>query len=116
MDRDRTFKIGVNPTIIDKPKFDGSLNPAKNWQNLDLTADELAQHIKLGHAFSAHFRESHRKTQNFICSGFAAADIDGTLSIDEALEFSFVRDFAAILYTTPSHTNEKNRFRVVFLL
>ena len=34
----------------------------------------------------------------------------------EALVTPFVTDFASFLYTTPSHTNNRHRFRIVFLL
>jgi hypothetical protein len=112
----RTFKIGVNETIVDKPNEFTSINPAKNWQNRELTFDEVIQQIRCGHAFSAHFKESYRNTQNFICSDFIAADIDGTMSIPETLEFPFIRERASLIYTTPSHAPDRHRFRIVFLL
>jgi hypothetical protein len=116
MSTNRTFKIGINEKIIDKPEDLKVLNPAKDWRNLDLTEEELVSQIVNGHAFSAHFREGYRKTLNFICSDFIAADIDGSMSIEEALESAFVNRFVSFLYTTPSHTDDRHRFRIVFLL
>ena len=112
--KQRTFNIGINETIIDKPvDLKGS---AENWQSLNLTEDQFICQIKSGHAFSAHFREGYRKTPNFICSDFIAADVDGNMSIDQAVATPFVRDFASFIYTTPSHSNDRHRFRIVFLL
>ena len=116
MEPNKRFKIGINETIVDKPIDYSKNNPAINWQNLYLTRDEFLKHIKNGHAFSAHFNENYRKTHNFICSDFIAADIDGNFTIQEAMEFRFIKDYASFLYTTPSHSNERHRFRVVFLL
>lgn len=111
----QTFKIGINPTIINKPNS-SSVNHATNWQNQSLTLDQLVESIKRGHAFSAHFKDGYRKTQNFICSDMIAADVDKAWTIDEMLAQSFVRDNAAFLYTTATHTPEAHRFRIVFLL
>jgi FkbM family methyltransferase len=72
--------------------------------------------IGLGHAFSAHFKDGYRKTPNFICSDVIAADIDRDWTIEEMLEADFIRENAAFLYTTASHTPERHRVRVVFLV
>ena len=38
------------------------------------------------------------------------------LTIDEAMASPFVRDNATVIYTTPRHTPEEHRFRIVFVL
>lgn len=116
MELNRLFKIGINETIIDKPPVGSPVNHAVNWQNKELTTDEFISHVKCGHAFSAHFRENYRNTQNFICSDVIAADVDGTMTLEEALGSSFIKDNATFIYTTPRHNEEEHRFRVVFLL
>ena len=45
-----------------------------------------------------------------------AADIDSSWTIEQILAEPFVKDNAALLYTTASHTAEQQHFRVVFLL
>lgn len=84
--------------------------------NLELDIDEFIGHVRKGHAFSAHFKDGYRKGEKFLCSDVVAADVDGTMTLEDALEAPFVRDFAAFLYTTPSHTDDRHRFRIVFLL
>jgi hypothetical protein len=111
----QTFEVGINPTIIDKPPS-ASVNHATNWQNETLTTEQLIAHINQGHAFSAQFDHAYRKTQNFICSNMIAADIDNTWTIEQILAEPFVKDNAAFLYTTVSHTEEQPHFRIVFLL
>jgi len=116
MSEKKLFKVGINQKIINKPGKIVSTNLAENWQPMELTLDGFIGHVRKGHAFSAHYRERYRKTANFICSDVVAADVDGGMTIAEALEIPFVRDNAAFLYTTPSHTDEHPRFRIVFLL
>jgi hypothetical protein len=116
MSEKRLFSIGINETIVDKPGQGASVNFATRWQSLKLSVDELIDHVQRGHAFSAHFKESYRKTENFVCSDVVAADVDGTMTLDEALATDFVKDFASFIYTTPSHTSDRHRFRIVFLL
>lgn len=116
MSEKRTFKVGINETIVDKPADPKRPNSAINWRSLDLDEEALISQIQSGYALSAHFREGHRKTQNFVCSDFIAADIDGPMSVESALQFDFVKKFAAFLYTTPSHAQDRHRFRIVFLL
>lgn len=86
------------------------------YENVDLTQHELAQHINNGYAFCAQHKNRHRKSANFTVAGFIAVDIDSGMTIDEALAHGFVNDYAAILYTTPSHTEDFPRFRIVFEL
>lgn len=63
----------------------------------------------------------HKKTENFVSCSVIAVDIDNTdldkyWSYEEAVNDPFVIKNALFIYTTPSHTEEHNRFRIVFLL
>jgi hypothetical protein len=53
------FRIGTNPTIINKPK-PSSVNHATDWQNTSLTLDQFVRSVQQGHAFSAHFKYGYR--------------------------------------------------------
>lgn len=112
----RRYKVGINTNIIGKPARDKGVNQASDWRCLELTETEFVGHIEVGHAFSAHYRDGYRKTTNFICSEVVAADVDGAFTIEEALEQPFINDFASFIYTTPSHSEDRHRFRIVFLL
>ena len=113
---EKTYRIGLNHCIKDKPARGSGVNHATDWLTGEVTRADFIEHVRSGYAFSAHYKESYRTTENFICSDVVAADIDGALTIDEALAMPFVMDFASFIYTTPSHTEDIHRFRVVFML
>jgi len=110
------FKISIKKGLNGKPDASSQINLATQFIPLELSRSEIINHIKNGDGFSAHYKNNYRKTINFICSDFVAADFDGNLSINEVLENEFVSLNASFLYTTASHTKEQHRFRVVFLL
>ena len=112
----KLFKIGINDKIVGKPSTEDRVNQAKGWDNQELSEKKLIELIRKGYAISAHFKEGYRTSKNFIQSDFIAADIDGTISLDEAIRQPFVQDYCSFAYTTPNHTQERNRFRLVFLL
>lgn len=113
---ERTFKIGLNRFIINKPPRGSGVNHATDWAPVEISKQQLISHIQSGFAISAHYKDDYRQSGNFICSDFIAADMDGTMDLDEALNTPFIQKFASFIYTTPSHTEDIHRFRVVFLL
>lgn len=112
----KLYKIGLNSSFVGKPDKTARINYAEGWEPLEVSADELIDHIARGFAFTAHFKNAYRKTSNFVCADFIAADFDGTMRIEDALQSAFIQNFGAFLYTTPSHSEDQHRFRVVFLL
>lgn len=110
------YKIGLNTSFLGKPPKNARVNYAKGWVPSEVGTEDLISHIKAGGSFSAQFKDNYRKTDNFICSDFIAADFDKDIGIEQALELPLVKAHGTFLYTTPSHTDEAHRFRVVFLL
>ena len=118
------IKVAINSEI--KHKADLSNNPAArrsltfNYQIKILTIDELAEEIRQRHNItSICFNELgrfHRKKEFFRQADIFAIDIDEGLLLEVALIFWLVKDYAAIVYTTPSHTPELHKFRIVFVL
>ena len=108
------MKLSINDKIINKNETNRS--PAKGFKPFDLTPKQLADQIVQGHAFSFQFVDSYRKTENFLCSDIIAADIDDGMTLKEAMNDPFILDNACLIYTTPSHTPEEPRFRLVFQL
>ncbi|VBM56235.1 Signal recognition particle GTPase [Burkholderia pseudomallei] len=111
-------KVAINRHIINKiDKQDKAQlrTLTHEFENLELTPDELAAFINDGHPFCAQHNGA-RKGENFICSDVLAVDIDSGLLLDDALQDEYVRQFASIVYPTPSHTREQHRFRIVFQL
>lgn len=112
----RKFKIGTTTKIVDKSPVNGTRSYAEGFNNSELTTSQFIAHICKGHAFTAHFSDGYRRTENFLCSDFIAADIDSGMTIKEAIQSDFIRKFATFLYTTPSHSDDFPRFRIVFLI
>lgn len=110
------MKLATNRFIIDKSTPAMLAVHNGTFVNINLTAVQLAQRIKMGHAFCAHHKDEWRKQSNFVASGFLAVDIDHGLTVQNALDDDFVQRYASILYTTASHTEDFPRFRIVFEL
>ena len=85
------FKISFNEHIIDKPSPGSGLNQAINWVPYELTQSQIIHNIKQGMAYSAHFKNNYRKTENFICSDFIAVDIDNGVQIEDVLESEYIK-------------------------
>ncbi len=84
-----------------------------------LTPRELAVHVWRGYAFMPVW-ERARREENFIGAGHVALDFDAgdeTSSLDYLMRpGTFAWLFASFGYTTPSHTDEAPRARLVFVL
>lgn len=114
----RKFKISINNKIINKVDSTDKKQLrvlTEEFSNLELTIKEIAGQISFGHPFCAQHK-GRRKSANFIRSDVLAVDIDEGMLISEAMAHPFVRDHAAIVYTTPSHTDEFHKFRIVLVL
>ena len=110
--------IAVSRIIVNKPDREQFKEKklSGTFENLDLSVDELATEVSQGHAFCAQHSRKWRKKENFLQAGFLAVDIDHRLTIPEALNHPFVQAFGGLIYTSPSHTEEYHRFRIVFEL
>lgn len=112
------------------------------FQNVDLTSKELLDYVLDGHAFCTCQLKNNtdgycnRINENFISSGVIALDIDNTqlsqdesgksiksrvsekeyLSFHDIIKDDFIRRNASFVYTSFNHTEEWNRFRIVFIL
>ena len=112
--------VAVSRIIKNKPSKEDFESKTKRlnatFENLDLTASELGSEVAQGHAFCAQHGSKWRNKENFLRAGFLAADIDDGMRIEDALNRPFVEEFGALIYTSPSHTPENHRFRIVFEL
>lgn len=106
--------LSINTKIVNKPA-DKSQHGTP-FAAVDITVDELVNHITTGHAYSAQYRGNKRKSDNFAATGILAVDIDHGMTWSEALELPYLKFFASFMHTTATHTDDNNRFRVVFEL
>ena len=110
------MKIAINSNIIDKATSATLSANNGTFVNSDITATQLAHHIQQGYAFCAQHKNKWRTKSNFTSAEFLAVDVDHGLTLQTALDDEFVKNYACIVYTTINHTEEFNRFRIVFEL
>ena len=89
-----------------------------SFENLTLAPVEIANLIYKGYSFTT-WHDGRRKLENFICGQHVAIDLDTEderSTIDALAAHPWVRMYASLIYTTPSHAPEAPRARVLFLL
>lgn len=129
------FTIAVNNQGRDKD-WDFQIL-TDQFLNYNLNVSQLADAINQGFAVVfAQMKQNEqgcikRCSQAFLSSDIVGIDIDNSItingkkekvpdsqyySLDNALAEPFIQSNALLIYTTASHTNECNRFRIVFRL
>ena len=89
-----------------------------NFNNYKVPVEVLIEQIRKGYSYTTQHRR-YRKSDNFICGQHIGLDYDtrdDRSSIGTLLENEFIRDNANFIHTTASHTDERPRTRVVFIL
>lgn len=109
------FRYSSCRTVRNKSKDYKAL--ATDFQDRVGTLADIRDEIKSGFAIcGAQLGNRTRRKANVIGSHWVLIDIDGDWDIPSALDIPFVQDHCALIYTTPSHTPENNRFRLIFVL
>lgn len=108
--------VAINRRLVDKASREAVKIHNSEFVTKDLTATQLQASIAKGYAFCAPFRDHKRREANFTAAGFLAVDVDDGLSLEAALHDPYFLAYASFLYTTPSHTEERHRFRIIFEL
>ncbi|GGE76149.1 hypothetical protein GCM10007140_27360 [Priestia taiwanensis] len=102
-----------------KPNYAGDISNRLIESPIDIDVRGLGKELAKGKAFvPGYFIKKdgtiQRKREYWHSQEVVALDFDNGMNLDEAInEFS---DTAAFMYTTFSHTEEKHKFRVVFVL
>lgn len=114
------IRIAINRMVTGKlPQGDPrwqSFNDS--FENVELEPVEIANAIYTGHAYTA-WHNGRRSLENFICAQHIAVDMD---SGDERSSFAvlqrhpFVCMYGGMMHTTPSHSDESPRARIIFFL
>ncbi|BAU16058.1 hypothetical protein LEP3755_66250 (plasmid) [Leptolyngbya sp. NIES-3755] len=134
------FKFAVNTQGCDK-NWDFRRLSA-NFRDREGTLNDVQEHIKQGHAICAGLLNGRwRSKSNFAGSQWVLCEIDNAalerddqgnilrdkegkgikiyqhqMTVAEAIAHPFVQKYCSLIYTTPSHTPEWNRFRFMFRL
>ncbi|MCG2355680.1 hypothetical protein K4S27_11115 [Staphylococcus epidermidis] len=83
----------------------------------DTSPKELATALANGQTMVLGImKDSARKKANMIYQEVIALDFDEGSTLEEIRNNDFIKNNASFIYTTFSHTDEKNKFRVVFIL
>jgi hypothetical protein len=89
-----------------------------SFENLTLAPIEIANLIYKGYSFTT-WHDGRRSLANFTCGQHVAIDMDTKderSTLDTLAAHPWVRMYGSLIYTTPSHTPEAPRARVLFLL
>lgn len=65
--------------------------------------------------FQLGTRTGYRNSKNFVKTNVVLVDIDDGSTIEQLKEHLFYKKFASGFYTTPSHTEQNHRMRIVFI-
>lgn len=117
-----TYKIAVSSM-----QLDGKLPPGdERWRdfnasfrNLEVLKSDAAAMIADGHAFTVWHRNQWRNAANYELGQHLALDFDAGndgSSIPVLMRDKFVQHYATYVYSTPSHTAEAPKSRVLFCL
>lgn len=90
-----------------------------SFENLSVEPYDLARHIYNGHPFTTWHKNHWRATANYETGQHLGLDFDTEderSAISHLLTDKFIAKYGSIVYTTPSHTTEKPKARVLFLL
>lgn len=90
---------------------------AYKWQNVEASLEQVFLRLTTaGYSISPWLSNNHRTSENFVKSNIAMVDIDEGLTISDVKAHEFYIDYSAGYYTSPSHTEEDHRLRLLFLL
>jgi hypothetical protein len=114
------LSAGLSFSFIEKAIKPG-MDFTEAWQNFKptvTTPDALAKHITTGQAFSAGiYAAGKRKNAGFICAWILPVDLDkDPRTTDQLLQIPLIRDHCAMVYRTPSYSEDAPRHRLVFIL
>lgn len=116
--------LSYNPFIKDKGV---KYNYINKFFNVELSDEELYNYLtEDGYAISvadlkgkSNFKK--RKSENFISSRVIVIEINNNnlskyISYDSILNNNFIRKYASFIFTSHKHTEECNKFKIVFIL
>lgn len=116
----KTTRIAVNTMATGKlPQGDprwGNFNDS--FVNSEKELIDIANDIYTGHAYTS-WHQGRRSIENFVLAEHIAVDMDSgdmRSSFDALLKHDLVQMYGSLMHTTPSHTTDAPRARVVFLL
>lgn len=90
-----------------------------SFVNRELELLDIANEIYTAHPFTTWHKNNWRESGNFLLGGHIGLDFDTgdeRSSLQYLAKDDFIRRYAALIYTTPSHTTDKPKSRALFCL
>jgi hypothetical protein len=112
----KKINVSVRHDIVNKATEAQKLLLGSGWKDVEITVDDLIEHIKKGFAYTHKFIDGHRTRENFLNADVLIADIDDGLTLEQAVDDPFIKQYATFIHTTPNHKPERHRFRIIFAL
>lgn len=105
----------LKETDLDRLIISVSDDVAFNYENHFVPWSQLGQEMQNNgmHWCAHHLRNGHRKDENVV-TGFnqVVIDVDDGISLESAKKL--LSGYECLFYTTKRHTDENNRFRIIF--
>lgn len=133
-----TVPISVNPNVRNKVPKEGMVALQKGFQSKTLCVDDIVNHVLEGHALVPAWMDvdpegnSLRQNTAFQKAQLVFLDIDNSIKengvkrcitdaegytpLDKVIGNKRYQELAYLIYTSPSHTPEWHRYRIVFCL
>lgn len=113
------IRLATNIAIVNKPPKEGFVFPKDGWTNCDF--ESVAEVVEMlttdGWPISAELDDSgYRDKEHFVSRQVFPVDIDAGMRLEEIETHPFYQAFGCGYYTSPSHTEENHRFRILFQL
>lgn len=90
-----------------------------SFENKDLSTTEIMDVIYKGYPVTTQHKNAWRTSENYLCGQHLALDFDSEdtqSTIPFLMKDKFIQRYGAFIHTTISHTPEKPRARVFFVL
>lgn len=116
------YKIAMSAMALKGKIGDGDPlwpNFTRSFQNVELETMEIANEIYMGHPFTTWHKNHWRHSSNYQLGQHIGLDFDTDdqrSTLAHLAKDKFIAKYASLLYTTPSHTPDAPRARVLFLL
>ena len=111
------YRVGTNDKIVGKTNPD-KLSHSRAWTPRSLSLVELAKHIGMGYPWMPGVLDANSRRLQSLANYAAvlAIDIDGVITIEQAMELPIVRNACGLIIESSSSTPEHHKFRLVFPL
>ncbi|TAE23095.1 MAG: hypothetical protein EAZ92_14985 [Candidatus Kapaibacterium sp.] len=115
VDAERLYRCAVNTNANNKNVLCSYGNFLDSFQQTALRFEQLKDVIKQGFTIAPFLFLERKNQANWLGAELVFIDVDSGLNVYDAIQMDATQQ-CLFLYTSPSHTEEQHRYRVVFAL